>query len=878
MAQPVFTLRSDSGELDTAIVVGFHGSETISGIYQFDVGVKVPSSTVIDLDAVLDAEAVFTLEHDGTEHKRHGLLRSFEMRQTAGNYSYYEASLVPRVWRLSLYPTNEVFVGPDFQTVDGILDTVLARGGFSNGNDFDLSGLTASYPDRDYTCQFGETDLAFISRLMERDGIWYYFEQGADAEKLMLCDDAAYPALASDAIFAVTPDDNNRYATVQSWVCRKQRMPREVVLRDYNYTQPSLDVSGTAEVDPNGLGSVFVYGDNFSTGEEGARLAQVRAEELACRKTLFHGQGAIPAFAAGHTFALTGNPAQGGAWNDRNYLLLAVTHEGENLDNPANAANNRPRYSNSFTAMPTDLQFRAERTTPKPRFDGTMTAVVYAESATSALAEVNETGHYRVRLPFDRAGSDGEKASHWIRMAQPYAGEEQGMYFPLKANTEVLLTFINGDPDRPIIAGAVPNGAGISLLTSETANQATIATPDLLKLQAAGGAHTNVATTRYLEQNGGNVNVPPSAPAFNELNPDTGELKKAMTTAEEVGGNFIIDRSYGDIYHYGEGNTYAWGAESAFNFGNDYEELHEGVDFVGDTSAKPITDRYTFTAFNGSTIDNPGSEIFEIPVLGKVREKNEGLVEKNWGNKFEYHWGSSYLWSAGPGPGGANCTYSYGNGYTENLLEISQGNFASQYASTKHDAWRSEPRIDAGKATIEKTYGATYSYQKGFSYEVREGDSRSETWGNSTETINGNQKSFVTGNTDEIQHGGKSEMVMGGTSSMFLGAANELKLSGENSMVGGAKNELFMGIASTIFLGIEIELKLGGSMEFGGTANMRATPTDMEAMATKLEAHATAINNAATKIDTCATKINSLITELDASTISIQTGALKLLG
>jgi len=873
MAQPTFILRSDSGELDSSTVVSFHGSETISGLYQFDVVIKIPTSTVVDLDAVLNAEAVFTLEHNGTAYKRHGLLRSFEMQQTAGNYSYYSASLVPRVWRLSLYPTNEVFVGPDFLTVDGIIDTVLTRGGFSSGNDFDVSGLTATYPERDYTCQFGETDLAFMSRLMERDGIWHYFEQGADAELLVVRDDADYPALASDAIFAATPDDNNRYTSIQSWVCRKQRLPKEVVLRDYNYTQPSLDVSGTAQVDPDGLGSVFVYGDNFSTAEEGARLARVRAEELACRKTLFHGQGAIPAFTAGHTFALTGNPAQGGAWNDLNYLLLAVTHEGENLDNPVSAATNRPRYSNSFTAIPASLQFRAERTTAKPRFDGTMTAVVYAESATATLAEVNETGHYRVRLPFDRAGSDGEKASHWIRMAQPYAGEEQGMYFPLKANTEVLLTFINGDPDRPIIAGAVPNGANLSLLNSNTSNQATIATPDLLRVKSLKGYHKHVETDGWRDKAGFEDHD------FTVMK-DGAQSDGAMAATDEVSGDYLVERRYGDKYVWVDGDTFTWDNERNYSFGNDYEELHEGLDHVGQTGigVKPIATRYTITPYTGSFVDDPEKEIFEIPALGKDRESDEGLTEKNWGNKFEYHWGSAYNWSGGPGPGGSCRTFNYGNGYTENLLEIAQGDFASKYASTKHDSWKSESRIDPAKATIEKTYGATYSYQNGFTYEVHEGDSRSETYGNSNETINGNQKSFVVGNQDSITHGGTSEMVMGGVSSMFLGASNELKLSGENSIVGGLKNEIFLGISSSIFLGIEIELKLGGAMEFGGTANMRATPTDMEAMATKLEAHATAINSAATKIDTCATKINSLITELDASTISIQTGALKLLG
>ncbi len=870
MAQPTFTLRTADGGLDDATVVHFTGSEAISGLYNFEIAMKIPERVSVDLDAVLGAAATFTIEHDGKSFARHGVLRHFEMQHTAGGYVYYAASLVPRLWNLSTYPTNEVYTGPEFRTVDQIIDTVLTRGGFTSGTDFDISGLTATYPERDYTCQFGETDFAFVSRLMERDGIWYRFEQGADCEKLVLADDANYAALdTAEVTYAVSPDDNNRYRSIQSWVCRKQRLPKEVVLRDFNYEQPSLDVSGSATVDANGMGSAFIYGENFTTAEEGARLAAVRAGELAARKTLFHGQGAVPAFSAGCTFALTGHPAQGGAWN-ANYLLIAVTHEGENLDSRTSTGANAARYANTFTAIPADVQFRAERTTPKPRFDGTMTAIVYAENTASELAEVNETGHYRVRLPFDRADSEGEKASHWIRMAQPYAGAEQGMYFPLKANTEVLLTFINGDPDRPVIAGAVPNGAGISLLTSQTANQATIATPDLLKLQAAGGAHSNIATTRYLTENGGNRNVPPGAPAFNELDPATGKKKGAMTSTSEVGGNFIIDRSYGDIYHYGEGNTYAWGAECAYNFGNDYEELHEGIAHVDDPAAPAVPGRYTLTQYTGAYVDDPTKEIFEIPILGKDREKDEGLIEKNWGNKLEYHYGSSYNWAAGPGPGGSRPEYNYGNAYTENLHEKMRGTFSSEYGSTKHDSYVG--KVDPAKAAIEKTYGDTYSYQHGYNYEVHEGNTREEVYGDTVEDIHGNTDTTVHGDSTEMVygdvkgtvHGSTNDMVLGGVNDMHLGGKNEMTVAAINSMALSVENNIWLGAKTDIAVGAvfemtagpKIELKLSPAIEADSVADLRTKVTQIDSILTSLENAVTVIKAAPTVIANGALSLN----------------------
>lgn len=871
MAQPTFTLRTANGGLDESVVVHFTGSEAISGLYAFEVTVKIPESIAVDLDGVLDSDATFTIAFGSTPFHRHGVLRHFEMRQVAGGYAYYAASLVPRLWNLSTYPTNEVFTGPEFRTVDQIIDAVLTRGGFASGTDFDLSGLTAAYPERDYTCQFGETDFAFISRLMERDGIWYRFEQGADVEKLVLADDANYPALdTDDVVFAVTPDENNRYRSVQSWVCRKQRLPREVVLRDFDYTQPSLDVSGSATVDANGLGSAFIYGENFTTAEEGARLAAVRAGELSSRKTLFHGQGAVPAFAAGYTFSLTGHPAQGGAWN-ANYLLISVTHEGENLDSTTTTGTNAARYTNTFTAIPADVQFRAERVTPKPRFDGTMTAIVYAENAASALAEVNETGHYRVRLPFDRANSEGEKASHWIRMAQPYAGADQGTYFPLKANTEVLLTFINGDPDRPVIAGAVPNGANLSLLTAQTANQATIATPDLLRLQAGGGTHTNVATARYMTDKSSG-RVPPMAPLFNELHPVTGELVGEMSSQAEVAGQYHVERVYGDSYRFADGGRFSWGSENTFSFGNDYEELHEGMDYVGDTAGGAAATRYQFTQYTGDYVDDPEKEIFEIPVLGKDREKGEGLIEKNWGNKLEYHYGASYNWAGGHGPGGSRPEYNYGNGYVENLHEKVRGTFASEYASTKHDLWQSESRIDPTKSSIEKTYGATYSYQNGFSYEVHEGDSKSMTWGNTNETVYGDSDTTVTGDSIEkvygdvkgIVHGSTNDMVMGGVNDMFLGGKNEMTVAAINNMALSIENNIWLGVKTDIAVGAvfemtagpKIELKLSPAIEADSVAELRTKVTSIDTILTSLENAVTVIKAAPTTIKNGALSLN----------------------
>jgi len=132
-------------------------------------------------------------------------------------------------------------------------------------------------------------------------------------------------------------------------------------------------------------------------------------------------------------------------------------------------------YSNGFTSIPSDLQFRPERKTPKSRFYGTMNATIDAAGA-GEYAELDDLGRYKVKLPFDQSDMDGGKASRWVRMSQPYAGADHGMHFPLHKGTEVLLTFVDGDPDRPVIAGAVPNAETISPVTAANQTESVIQT------------------------------------------------------------------------------------------------------------------------------------------------------------------------------------------------------------------------------------------------------------------------------------------------------------------------------------------------------------------------------------------------------------------
>ena len=212
-------------------------------------------------------------------------------------------------------------------------------------------------------------------------------------------------------------------------------------------------------MDEKGVGEVFVYGDNFKTPEEGNRLAKIRAEEMFCTKEQFHGEGMVSRMTPGYLFELKGHFRES---LRQKYLITEIEHEGVApsylTERRGDGEDASPAYANSFTAIPASVQFRPERVTPKSRFHGMINAVVDGRAGSDPYADLDDIGRYKTILPFDRETRDQPgNASWWFRKAEPHAGKDEGMHFPLRRDTEVLLSFIDGDPDRPLISSAIAN-------------------------------------------------------------------------------------------------------------------------------------------------------------------------------------------------------------------------------------------------------------------------------------------------------------------------------------------------------------------------------------------------------------------------------------
>jgi hypothetical protein len=276
------------------------------------------------------------------------------------------------------------------------------------------------------------------------------------------------------------------------------------------------------------------------------------------------------------------------------------------------------------------------------------------------------------------------------------------------------------------------------------------------------------------------------------------------------------DRSGGDNYVYANARTFAYPQhERVFFIGTFHEDFHVKDGFMNPRESwTGVKEQWNFPEPGGVYPDGTAGDTHSDDQVNPngIRGVSE---DKRWGDQMTYVYGRSFNWSGGTamGDGGAFAVYNYGNGYTENLLESDQGTSADLTDKDHADDYESETRIDTTKATIEKTFGATYSYQNGFSYDVKVGDSRSETYGDTHEEVHGHVVSHVYGSSHSTQQGAVSEM--------FFGAKNEFAFDYTNSMCAGAATEFYGGLkgefslAGTLgmFGGNALEVYVGGKQE-----------------------------------------------------------------
>lgn len=441
-------LESEAFSCDNLRILELSGSERISEMFRFDL--KLSCSDPEGLaDDVAGARVALSFRRGEREVRRiHGLVAKVnDLLETEADHRTYRIRIVPRMWRLSLIETLDVFLD---ESVPDLVQRKLELVGAASENH-----LAGSYAVRELMVQYQETDHAFVSRRLEHLGISYVFRHNVDEERVLLIDTAAgFPALGDDAgdleVHYVGRGEKTGVYAIER---ETDLIPQGYVVRDYNYRTPSLEVMGMYESDVGYAGGNVEYGNHTKTPDEATHLAKVRAEEREAAQRVYRGESSVVALTAGHRFALSGHKHI-----DEPLLLVSVKHEMKQPGMMSGGDAAPGSYRNTFEAMPAERTYRPARTTPIPRIHGVTTGIIDTpDGAPGKLPAMDEQGRYTVRFLFDTAAPDERRASHPVRLAQLFSGANYGSHFPLRPGVEVILTFIDGDPDRPIITGAMPN-------------------------------------------------------------------------------------------------------------------------------------------------------------------------------------------------------------------------------------------------------------------------------------------------------------------------------------------------------------------------------------------------------------------------------------
>ncbi|WP_434047036.1 MULTISPECIES: type VI secretion system tip protein TssI/VgrG [Sorangium] len=505
-------LESRAFSADAVELHDLTGREVISQPFEFQLHVVCKTPDGLDEEALLaEPAALVFLRGDREERRIFGVISVVrDALHTETLHMAYTLTFVPRAFRLTLTETSEIFMD---LSVPEVIKKKLERAGLHEGDDFELR-LVSTYPPREYVVQYKETDLQFVSRLAEHLGISFFFEH-RDGRDIVVFSDAnsGFQPVAGDGRAHFYPRGDR--IGVYRLEGTTRTVPNRYVVKDYNYRTPHVPLMAAATVSETSGGDIVEYGAHFKTPDEGERIAVIRAEELRAGRRVFEGASDVQVVGAGAKLTLEGHPR-----GDIELLLVEVRHRLQQATLNAGTGEERA-YQNEFRAIPYATTYRPPRVTPKPKVHGVITGVIDAAEK-GQYAEVDESGRYRVRFLFDTSSAEDGKASRLIRMAQPHAGAGYGFHFPLRSGVEVILTFIDGDPDRPIIAGAVPNPQTPSTVDAKNARRNVIRT--------GGGNEINIDDNEGEERI--KLSTPYGGATFQLGAPNTPEAGAAMTTSE----------------------------------------------------------------------------------------------------------------------------------------------------------------------------------------------------------------------------------------------------------------------------------------------------------------------------------------------------------
>jgi len=502
------------------IASAFQGREAISELFFFHLDATTEETDPIAFDKLLGQNITVKLEMAKGDRFFNGIVIGLAQGVREEVHTQYKLEIAPSVWTLTRNTQSRIF---QQMSVPDILKKVFT------GQDVDYQ-LQGAYDPREYCVQYRETDFSFASRLMEEEGIFYFFKH-ADSKNTMVLGDSPQVfqdlTAAPDVVYDVGEATGLVDDRVLQWEKAQDLRSDKATLWDYEFQMPDKNCEAVAQVPEsvqagtvthklkvagNDAWELYDYPGAFAKNYDGVdkgggdqsgnlqgifsdnqRIVKIRMQQETARALSIHGQSAHAGFTSGYNFHLSGHYSDNGE-----YTLVAVEHDiRQPLGNQQQF-----HYGNSFRAIPSDLPFRPARTTPQPFVHGPQTAVVVGTSGEEIFTD--KYGRVKVQFHWDRLGKDDANSSCWLRVATHWAGKQWGAIHIPRIGQEVIVAFLEGDPDQPIVVGSVYNADDMPPWTlPDNKTQSGI-----ISRSSKGGSASNFNQIRFEDKMGGEeVNV-----------------------------------------------------------------------------------------------------------------------------------------------------------------------------------------------------------------------------------------------------------------------------------------------------------------------------------------------------------------------------------
>lgn len=440
---------------DVLLLRSFTGEEGLSRPFSFQVELSSTDGAV-DLGKIVGKPAGMRLElgRRGTRYF-HGYISRASQLPADGVGGRYRVELVPWLWFLTRTSDCRIF---QEMTVVEIVEKVFKDLGFT---DYKLK-TSRNYRKLEYCVQYRETAFNFVSRLLEWEGVTYFFEHSEEKHVLVLADSpsshAPFEGYEEVTWHPAGRGDQVR-ERIRDWSVEKQLQPSVYAHRDFDPLKSRSDLDSKATFPdkvPGHEWQIYDYPGEFETVGDGDASASVRVEELGAAQDQVTGSGDVMGLAAGYLFGMVGHPR-----GDQNaqYLVTSLRHRFEQSAYGTGGVEGGAPYHCELRAIPGDRQFRPARVTPRPVVQGPQTAFVVGKSGEEIW--VDKYGRIKVKFHWDRHGKADETASCWIRVSSEWAGKKWGAIHLPRVGQEVVVEFLEGDPDRPIVTGRVYNDVSL---------------------------------------------------------------------------------------------------------------------------------------------------------------------------------------------------------------------------------------------------------------------------------------------------------------------------------------------------------------------------------------------------------------------------------